>query len=158
VRNILLDDGASEQRAYGLEATIGARQVAFVVPAAEFSRMGWVGPQLGPQAIIYPGQQQHARAAIQSLSGEIHTHRIFTHLGWRKQDGKWVYLQAAGALGSPGMLDGCEVQLPAALHGYQLPAEAIATLDANFPWLHGAERRTGRLRSAMRAAESAAQK
>src|SRR5580700_461491 len=65
VRDIVLDDGTEERREFGVEAELGGHRVAFVVPAAEFGRMGWVLRRLGPQAIVYPGQQQHARAAIQ---------------------------------------------------------------------------------------------
>jgi hypothetical protein len=53
--------------------------------------MDWVLKHLGPQAIIYPGQQQHARAAIQWLSGPIRQERILSHLGWSKQGPDCVY-------------------------------------------------------------------
>jgi len=82
--------------------------------------MGWVLDRLGPQAIIYPGQQQHVRAAIQSLSGAIHQEHVFAHLGWRRHGTQWVYLHAGGALGADGCLDGLQVQLPGALQHYQL--------------------------------------
>ena len=62
--------------------------------------MNWVLHRLGPQAIVYPGQHQHARAAIQWFSGPIRQERIFTHLGWRKQGAQYVYLHAGGALGA----------------------------------------------------------
>jgi hypothetical protein len=74
--------------------------------------MGWLLNQLGPQAIIYPGQQQHARAAIQSLSGQIRQEHVFAHLGWRKQDRDWVYLHAGGAVGAQGPRSEFDVQLP----------------------------------------------
>ena len=106
VRDLLLDDGDQQKRHFGLEAQLGGRRVAFVLSAAEFVRMGWVLNKLGPQAIIYPGQQQHARAAIQWLSGEIPQERIFTHLGWRKHGPHWVYLHAGGALGAAGLQPG----------------------------------------------------
>ena len=94
-------------------------KVDFVVPAAEFSRMNWVLRQLGPQAIIYPGQQQHARAAIQSLSGPIQREQVFTHLGWSKAGQDWVYLQAGGAVGPSGTLAQYQVRLPASLQHYR---------------------------------------
>jgi hypothetical protein len=80
--------------------------------------MGWVLNRLGPQAIINPGQQQHVRAAIQSLSDSIRQEQIFAHLGWRKHGTQWVYLHAGGALGANGPWDGLHVQLPAALQNY----------------------------------------
>jgi len=90
VGDLLLDDGEQEQREFAMEAELGGRILAFPVPAAEFGRMNWVLRRLGPQAIVYPGQQQHARAAIQWLSGPIPQERILTHLGWRKQGGQHV--------------------------------------------------------------------
>ena len=71
VGDFLLDDGERERREFGVEAELAERNVAFVLSAAEFARMDWVLNRLGPRAIVYPGQKQHARAAIQWLSGEI---------------------------------------------------------------------------------------
>jgi hypothetical protein len=99
VRDLILDDGEEQRRHFGVEAALGGRRVAFTQSATEFSRMGWALNKLGPQAIIYPGQQQHARAAIQWLSGEIPQEHIFTHLGWRKHGSQWVYLHAGGCFG-----------------------------------------------------------
>ena len=120
VSDIVLDDGTEERREFGMEAELAGRRVAFVVSAAEFARMGWVLSRLGPQAIVFPGQQQHARAAIQYISGAIQQERIFAHLGWRKHGGQWVYLHAGGALGADGPVDGLQVHLPAALQHYHL--------------------------------------
>ncbi len=112
VGDILLDDGEQERREFGMEAELGGRTPTFTLPAADFGRMNWVLRRLGPQAILYPGQQQHARAAIQWLSGQIPQDRILTHLGWRKQGGQHVYLHAGGALGANGPCPGMQVQLP----------------------------------------------
>jgi hypothetical protein len=86
VRDLILDDGAEQRCEFAVEAELPGGKQGFVVSAAEFGRMGWVLKQLGPHAIIYPGQQQHARAAIQWLSGSIRQERIFAHLGWRKHE------------------------------------------------------------------------
>ena len=71
VRDSIHENDAEQQRELTVEAEVGGRTLTFVVRAAEFNRMGWVLPHLGPEAIIYPGQQQHARAAIQWLSVAI---------------------------------------------------------------------------------------
>ena len=94
--------------------------------------MAWVVSKLGPQAIIYPGQQQHARAAIQSLSGPIRQERIFTHLGWSKEGSQWLYLHSGGALGSGGQFSTVQVRLPAALRAYQIeqPQDSKARVQA----------------------------
>lgn len=136
VRDLILDDGEEQRREFGMDAELGGRRVAFSVSAAEFSRMGWVLNKLGPQAIIYPGQQQHARAAVQWLSGEIQQEHIFAHLGWRKHGDCWLYLDAGGALGAGGMLSGLEVQVPAALQSYHVrspkdPEELVRAVRAS---------------------------
>jgi len=118
VRDLILDDGAETSRAFGLEAELGGEKLAFLVPVAEFGRMGWVLQKLGPRAILYPGQQQHARAAIQYLSGAIRQERLYTHLGWRKHGGDWVYLHAGGAIATKAVAD-VQVQLPASLQHFQ---------------------------------------
>jgi hypothetical protein len=122
VRDVLLENDAVQRRNFGIEAELDGRRIAFVVSAAEFSRMSWVLKQLGPQAIVYPGKQQHARAAIQFLSGPVRRERIFTQLGWRKQEEDWMYLQKGGAVGALGLRRDFQVQLPDALVNYQVEA------------------------------------
>jgi hypothetical protein len=118
VSDLLLDDGERDRREFGVEAELADRQTTFLLSAAEFARMDWVLNRLGPRAIVYPGQKQHARAAIQWLSGEIRQEHIYTHLGWRKHGLHWVYLHSGGALGSGGLQSGVQVQVPAALECY----------------------------------------
>jgi len=98
--------------------------------------MLWVLRRLGPQAIVYPGQQQHVRAAIQYLSDGIRLEQIFTHIGWRQHAGQWVYLHAGGALG--GALDTLQVDLPSPLQHYHLrqPANARELRKAVCASLH----------------------
>ncbi len=129
VRDLILDDDAEPTRRFALEARCGAERFAFVVTAAEFGRMSWVLDQLGPGAIIYPGQLQHARAAIQYVSGSIRQQRIFTHTGWRKSGTDWVYLDAGGAIGAAQSPCDMQVELPAALAHYQLRPPPIARLE-----------------------------
>ena len=120
VRDLIVDDDAAPTRRFALEARCGGERFAFVVTAAEFGRMSWVLDQLGPGAIIYPGQLQHARAAIQYVSGSIRQQHIFTHTGWRKSGTDWVYLDAGGAIGAAQSPCDMQVELPAALAHYQL--------------------------------------
>ena len=132
VRDLVFDDDVDQRREFRIEAELDDRIVHFVVPASEFPQMAWVLRKLGPQAIIYPGQQQHARAAIQSLSGRVPQERIFAHLGWRRLGSDWLYLQAGGALGAAGPRADVQVQLPAALESYSMrpPAEPTERVDA----------------------------
>src|SRR5579862_8462706 len=121
VRDLVLDDEAEAKREFVVEAMLGGQRISFSVSAAEFGRMGWVLNKLGPEAILYPGQQQHARAAVQCLSGAIRKERIFTHLGWRGVGRDWAYLQSGGAIGGQGLRCDVQVQLPTALEHYRLP-------------------------------------
>jgi hypothetical protein len=118
--DVILDDGEQQRREFGMEVELEARKIAFSLSAVEFGRMNWVLRRLGPKAIIYPGQQQHARAAIQWFSGSVRQERIFTHLGWRKQGMQYMYLHAGGALGADGLLSGVRVQLSSTLQLYQV--------------------------------------
>jgi len=120
VRDLILEQDAESRRDFGIEAELDGEKLSFVVPASEFVGMGWVLRHLGPRAIIYPGQQQHARAAIQSFSGSLRQSRVFLRLGWTKRDNDWVYLQARRAIGAGGYRCDEEVQLPAALEHYQV--------------------------------------
>ncbi len=132
VSDIIRDDGEEERRDFGVAAEVGGQRLVFTVSAAAFGRMGWVLPQLGPQAIIYPGQRDHVRAAIQELSGAIPRERVYTHLGWTKKSRDWLYLHATGATGAEGLTPGVKVELPAALQHYQLrwPKEGGARVRA----------------------------
>lgn len=121
VRDLILDDGVEKGREFGIEAELDGHKFSFIVTASEFPRMGWVLRHLGPQALIYPGQQQHARAAIQWLSGQVRQERIFTHLGWTRDGSDWLYLHAGGAVGAHGPRCDVRVQLPSALEHYQVP-------------------------------------
>src|ERR1035438_7862355 len=124
VRDRILDDDAEAGREFVVEAELGGKRLAFSVSAAEFGRMGWVLHKLGPEAIVYPGRQQHARAAIQWLSGAIRQEHIFTHMGWRRCGPDWVYLQSDGAVGAQGLRCDVQVQLAAALERYRMPPPA----------------------------------
>jgi hypothetical protein len=124
VGDILVDGGVDVSRRFLLEAAYAGQKLAFELPAAEFARMQWVLPRLGPRAIIYPGQQQHARAAIQYLSGAVPQQRILTHLGWRQDGDHWVYLHAGGVLGAAAATSSWQVRVPASLQRYRLPTAA----------------------------------
>ena len=140
VGDIVFDDGEQERREFGMEAELGGSKLTFSLSAAEFGRMNWVLHRLGPQAIVYPGQHQHARAAIQWFSGPIQQERIFTHLGWRKQGTQYMYLHAGGALGAEVLLSDVQVQLPSALQLFQMQsagrferASAIHSCESPLP-------------------------
>ncbi|MCA1738401.1 MAG: hypothetical protein LC740_06095 [Actinobacteria bacterium] len=105
------DDGVEVNRQFQIEARLHDRRATFSVPAERFAAMGWPLEHLGAGAILYPGSgtKDHARAAVQMLSGEIEERRVFAHTGWRKAEGGWMYLHAGGAIGPLGPLTEVEV-------------------------------------------------
>jgi hypothetical protein len=132
VRDLIVDDGAEQQRHFGLEAELADQTCTVSVPASDFTRMSWVTRELGPKAIIFPGQQQHARAAIQSVSDAVRREQIFRHSGWRKCGDQWAYLHAEGGIAAAGPVPGLQVQMPDPLNdlALRLPADQPALVRA----------------------------
>ena len=121
--DIVEDDGIEKRTMFEIETSVGNRRKTFVILASEFSTMTWPVAQLGARAIVCPGfgLRDHARAAIQVLSGNVPRRYIFTHSGWRKVRKQWVYLHAEGAIGQNGPVSSVGVSLSAALASFVLP-------------------------------------
>ena len=120
IGDVAEDDGAEVRRRFDIAATLHGRSHHFSVPASQFANMGWAVEQLGAGAIVYPGfgLNDHARTAVQLLSGAIPERCVYTHTGWREVDDGWVFLHAGGAIGTvPEII----VALPSALTRVALP-------------------------------------
>ena len=117
------DDGAELRRYFEIEAHLNGRRTAFTVPSGQFAGMGWATEHLGAGAIVYPGFgiKDHARAAVQMLSGEVTARRVYSHTGWRNVGGRWLYLHAGGAIGQVGQVEDVQVELTGSLEGRTLP-------------------------------------
>jgi hypothetical protein len=117
------DDGAEVRRYFKIEADLNGRRIVFHVPSGQFAGMGWTTEHLGAGAIVYPGFgiKDHARAAVQMLSGEITARHVYSHTGWRKVGGRWLYLHAGGAIGQEGQVEDVQVELTGSLEGRTLP-------------------------------------
>ena len=122
VGDVSQDDGAEIRRVFEIEAALNGRGHVFSVPSGQFAGMGWVTENLGPTAILFPGvaAREHARTAIQMLSGEVPARRVYEHTGWRKIDEEWVYLHANGAIGRDGRVECVRTEL-GGLAGRALP-------------------------------------
>ena len=129
VSNITLDDGVESNTTLEIEATVPKSFVIkrFRVSTREFSALNWPIEHLGSTAVLYPGYntKDRTRAAIQLLSGDPESRTVYAHMGWRKlqidgEEPAWVYLNAHGAMGTDGPVEGVEVALPDALSGYNL--------------------------------------
>lgn len=115
------DDGAETSLLLTLEVKRKGFNSRFSVSASGFSTLNWVIEQLGAEAILSPGQmvRDHARTAIQMLSGDIPTERVFRHTGWSQVEGeKWTYLHGGGSIGGKGS----SVKLEGSLSRYVLPS------------------------------------
>jgi hypothetical protein len=123
VADIVHDDGTESQNAFEIQARLGEEVQRFSVPASSFASLNWAIEHLGSRAIVYAGStvRDHARVAIQMLSGERDRRTIHTHMGWRKIGGQWVYLHAAGGIGAGGTLANVLVNLGDGLTPYRLP-------------------------------------
>jgi hypothetical protein len=123
VRDIAEDDGAEVCRKFEIEATLNGRREVFSVPSSRFAGMGWPTEHLGASAVVLPGfgLKDHARAAVQMLSGVVPTERVYAHTGWRRKDDEWMYLHAGGAIGRDGRVSGVRMELTGHLAGRVLP-------------------------------------
>ena len=116
------DDGSlDELRVFELECELKGRKILIRVPASKFVSMGWPTSMLGAEAIVFPGKESQARAAIQTLSRNIRKLTVYTHTGWRQIDGVWSYLHSGGAITPTGNRTDVTIRLPSSLRNFLLP-------------------------------------
>jgi hypothetical protein len=134
VQDIAEDDGVEIRRAFMIEAGLNGSMKCFTIPASGFATMTWPSEHLGARAVVFAGMglRDHARAAIQLLSGQVSERRVYSHLGWRFLSDAWVYLHAGGAIGPLGPVPGVEVAVGDACARFilTLPPDNSALVDA----------------------------
>lgn len=126
-KNIQVDDGVTTHREFEIEAKLVGRNFQFTISSSEFAGMEWAIEKLGPAAITYPNQRDHARVAVQHFSVTADEHHIYAHTGWRKIDDRWQFLHAAGAINRDGPVTGVNVRLQGALNRYELTVPTSQT-------------------------------
>jgi hypothetical protein len=116
------DDGQEIRREFDIEVSVRGRRRQCQVKAADFALMRWPIEQLGADTIVYPGStlREHARVAIQLLSGAPKRRQVYTHTGWREIDGENYYLHAGGAISARGNSTDVCVSLEGSLSHYCL--------------------------------------
>ena len=121
IAQVVEDDGAEQRRLFEIEGALGTRTARCTLAAPAFSMMNWPTEHLGANAVTYAGMglRDHARVAIQLLSGEPPERMVYTHTGWREIGGEWVYLHGGGAIGPVG--ERVETHLEGVLSRYVLP-------------------------------------
>jgi len=125
VGEITYDDGKESVKHYELEVSHRGRTVRFSVPAQRFATLDWIHEHLGATAYVMAGfgRKDHARAAIQMFSRNVSPKTVYTHTGWRRHDGQWLYLHAGGATGPAGPREDVAVELPAGFEGFDLSGQ-----------------------------------
>ena len=148
VSDVERNDGVEVVRALRIESQLRNRKYTFAVPAGRFSSMSWPMEHMGAAAIVYPGQtlKDHARAAIQLLSGAVQEERVFTHAGWTSTTEGFIYLHAGGAIGAAGVVADINVEVPASLAPFVLPepptgVELVKAIRASLELLRVAPQR-----------------
>lgn len=117
------DDGVECHRRFEIESSVRNETSRFDVPAGQFPTMNWVAEKVGARAVILPPfiNRDHARAAIQLLSGDVPERKVYAHLGWRHLPEGWAYLHAGGAITADGLNKDIVVRLPEVLKDFKLP-------------------------------------
>lgn len=128
VREILKDDGESREMYIELEGILPdlTPLQRVCISMSEFSEMKWPGRLWGMKAAIRPHKEAELRFLLQKMAQNgIQESTVYTFLGWKHMDGRWIYLHAGGAIGAENV----EVELPAKLQNYRLPA-TVTDLNA----------------------------
>jgi hypothetical protein len=124
-RETVEDDGVDRKLMYHINGVMIKQERIFpeiYIPAENFPSLNWVQPSWGLKANIEPGNsiKDKIRHATQMISSDCEMDYIYTHLGWRKIHGEWIYLHAGGAIGKKDVI----VKLESTqLENYQLPAD-----------------------------------
>lgn len=125
-KEITRDDGAETRTMFEVEGFLSdGRPLPIVaVDAGKFAGMGWVSELWGSDVIVSPGNnnRDYLRHAVQQVSfgGNKERQTVYTHTGWRKIGGRWVYLHAGGAIGAEGVT--VDVSNEGYLTKYTIPA------------------------------------
>jgi hypothetical protein len=126
---VAYDDGAEVVRAFKVRGKLasGTPLADARITAAEFGGMSWVASAWGARALVSAGAgaRDHLRAAIQVLS-EPAERLVFRHTGWRRHEGRWIYLFQGGGVGAESIT----VELDPPLDRFLLPPVAKDVREA----------------------------
>lgn len=120
-RVVTRDDGQTTQTGFEIEGwdREGRGLGTEWVTSKEFASMSWPVEHWGFRANIMPGNTnkdklRYVIAEVGSMSATRHT--LYTHTGWRRLNGRDVYLHAGGAIGGEDV----SVQLEGRLGSYDM--------------------------------------
>ena len=124
VEETVRDDSAERTLTWTIRVTAadGRAGEVRVLPDQLGRPQQWAAKAVGVSALVMPGPAtaDHVRAAVQARSTTAARRTVYTHTGWRRIDGTWVYLTGNGAVGPDGLDGSVSVDL-APISGYELP-------------------------------------
>ncbi len=133
-KEVTRDDGAETKTVFEVEGYLhdGRALPCVAVDAAKFAGMTWATELWGSDVIVSPGSnnRDYLRHAIQEVSfgGNKERQTVYTHTGWRKIGGRWVYLHACGAIGADDVT--VDVSNEGYLTRYTIPSNAVNKQEA----------------------------
>ena len=126
VEELAQDNGLETSLLFRLTGNHAGRELPPIDMTYEtFVGMAWPSKQWHSGCLVEPGTgiKDALRAAIQTISNKetlVERRVVFTHTGWRKVAGAWVYLHGGGGLGAGGPVAGIETDI-GDLARYELP-------------------------------------
>lgn len=119
--SIRRDDGETRETALRLVVQQRDYQERFTISTTEFAAMHWPMDRFTHHAIISPGAEPAARAAIQALSRQSAPKVVRTHTGWSEQEGQPIFMHAGGAIVRDGLAADIEVDFDGKTRLFRLP-------------------------------------
>jgi hypothetical protein len=119
--SIRRDDGETRETALRLLVQQRDFQERFTITTTEFAAMHWPMDRFTHHAIVSPGAEPAARAAIQNLSRQSAPKIVRTHTGWSMQEGQPIYMHAGGAIVRDGLAADIEVDFDGKTKLFRLP-------------------------------------
>jgi hypothetical protein len=122
-REIFIDSGSGSPEKYLelrglLQGGVPLRTVKISIADFLGKPSSWAGLAWGPKPALRPYLEKEVGYVIQEMARDIPETTIFTHTGWEKKNGEWIYLHAGGAVGATEEI---ETELPEGLGRYRLP-------------------------------------
>lgn len=117
VEELAQDNGLETTLLFRLTGCHAGRELpAIDMTYEQFVGMAWPSKQWHSGCLVEPGTgiKDALRAAIQTISNKeslVERRVVFTHTGWRKVAGEWIYLHGGGGLGAGGPVAGIETDL-----------------------------------------------
>ena len=128
-RELQKDDGVTKEWYIELEGILpdSSRLPKITISMSEFGEMKWPGLTWGMKAAIRPYKEREVKFCLQKMAQSgIPECSVYTFIGWKKVNDKWIYLHAGGAVGDGGVVaENIEIELPEKLQNYRLPRDVL---------------------------------